>query len=125
VRTRFAFAAIAVAALGCSEKRAKPSPPASALVSASAEALPAARRPTRRYFLARTVERCEIYAEDPGGTTPKTPTPCPDYVHVGERLRVTGMTCMRESDDPNRVQPVVCPDALQEREKRDRAERRD
>jgi hypothetical protein len=128
-RSPLAFAAIAGAALavalGCSEKRAKPSPPANVALSASAEALPAARRPARRYYLARTAERCEIYAVDPSGTTPKVPTPCPDYVRVDERIRITGMTCLRESDDPNRVQPVVCPDALVEREKRDRGERRD
>jgi hypothetical protein len=125
VRALLALAAIAVAALGCSQKRQKPSPPATVAVSASAEALPAARRPARRYFLARTAERCEIYAVDPGGTTPAATTPCPDCIRVGERIRVTGMTCVRESDDPNRVQPVVCPDALMEREKRDRGERRD
>jgi hypothetical protein len=113
-----------VAALGCSEKRAKPSPPPVTVAgSASAEALPAARRPARRYYLAHTAERCEIYAVDPDGTTPVTPTPCPDYVRVGERIRITGMTCLRESDDPDRVQPVVCPDPLTEREKHDRGER--
>jgi hypothetical protein len=123
-RLPLAYPNDAAAEQGCTGKRAKPSPPPAVAASASPEALPSARRPARRYFLVRTAERCEIYSVDPTGTTPAAPTPCPDSIKVGERIRITGMTCLRESDDPERVQPVVCPDPLTSLERRDRGERR-
>jgi hypothetical protein len=78
----------------------------------------AARRPTRRFYLGRTDARCEVYAADPDGTTPATSTPCPPDLAPGERIRIAGKVCMRESDDPSRRQPVVCPDPLTDFEQR-------
>jgi hypothetical protein len=54
-----------------------------------------------------------------------TTTPCPPDLHVGERIRIVGMTCTREADAPERDQPVVCPDPLTNLERRDRGERRE
>jgi hypothetical protein len=84
-----------------------------------------ARRPARRYYLAHTAERCEVYSVDPAGTTPPSPTPCPPDLRVGERIRIAGKSCFREGDDARRVEPVVCPDPLTNLEKKDLGERHD
>ena len=87
--------------------------------SASAPPPVAARRPTRRYYLARTEQRCEVYSVDGDVFSENQATPCPMDLQPGERLRITGRTCTRESTDPAREVPAVCPDPLTNREKRD------
>jgi hypothetical protein len=82
-----------------------------------------ARRPTRRCYLAHVEARCEVYAVDPDGGTRPAVTPCPVDLKVGERIRIAGKTCLREGPEPERVEPVVCPDPLTNLEKRDDAER--
>jgi hypothetical protein len=85
--------------------------------------VPSARRPTRRIYLARAPERCEIYAENGEDRTEALATPCPEYMQVGERIRVAGRTCMLENrSQPEREKPVVCPDPLTHFEKRERGE---
>ncbi len=79
----------------------------------------APRRPTRRYYLARTAERCEVYSIDRDLVSPAERTACPQELQVGERIRIAGSTCMREGR-PERTQPVVCPGALMKAEQRDR-----
>jgi hypothetical protein len=79
----------------------------------------APRRPTRRYYLARTAERCEVHSIDRDLVSPAERTPCPQELQVGERIRIVGSTCMREGL-PERTQPVVCPGALMRAEQRDR-----
>jgi hypothetical protein len=113
-----AIAAVALAASsgGCGAKKS-----ADIGLAASASAAPAvpARRPTRRYFLARTAERCEVYSIDGGDISEPQKTPCPQDIEDGERFRITGRTCIRESTDPAREVPVVCPDPLTNLEKKD------
>ena len=84
---------------------------------------PSARRPTRRFYLARTPERCEIFAEDGDARTEPFATPCPEYMMIGERIRVAGRTCLLDNKaQPEREKPVVCPDPLTHFEKRERGE---
>lgn len=110
----------ALLALAACQDRGAPAPAPSATASAATpDPAASARRPARRYFLARTTSRCEIYRVDEAGISPATTTPCPADLLVGERIRVAGMTCVRESSDPERVEPVVCPDPLTNKEKRD------
>ena len=59
----------------------------------------------------------------PAATRRARTTPCPLDLQVGERIRIAGKTCLRESGDPARVLPVVCPDPLTNLEKRDLAGR--
>jgi hypothetical protein len=137
VRPRIAAALIASAAprlallialSGCGDRDAG----APAAASGSAVAAPpatidptaAARRPTRRYYLARTAARCEFYAVDLDGVSPPTSTPCPLDLQVGERIRIAGRTCTRDAADPDRRVPVVCPDPLTNLERRDQAAKR-
>jgi len=43
---------------------------------------------------------------------------------MGERIRLAGRTCTRDTDDPERRVPVVCPDPLTNLERRDQAGKR-
>ena len=86
-------------------------PAVRAVAVASGERPP--RRPTRRYYLARSRERCVIYSVDGDAISTSTEVPCPQDLARGERLRIAGKTCTRESPaDPAREVPVVCPDSL-------------
>jgi hypothetical protein len=87
----------------------------------SPETMPSARRPSRRYFLAHREGRCEVLVE-PAGETSFRPTPCPPDLLVGERIRLAGKTCFREGGDPDRIEPVVCPDPLTDLERHERGE---
>lgn len=115
---------LALVALASCTDRSAPSPAPSPSSSASAPAAapdPAAsaRRPARRYYLSRIAARCEIYRVDEDGISPPIATPCPLELSVGESIRIVGKTCQRESSDPARVEPVVCPDPLTNKEKQD------
>ena len=99
-----------------SDAPADPAPSAAVAPDASAAAPP--RRPTKRWYMARTQERCEVYSGDGEVVSPAIEAPCPRYLEVGERIRIAGKTCMREGTrDPAREVPVVCPDPLTNAEK--------
>lgn len=115
--------AAATSLLGCGSDTGSPDavPPPTATVEPAPA--PAARRPTRRFYLARTPERCEIFAEDGESRTEPFATPCPEYMLTGERIRVAGRTCFLDNKaQPEREKPVVCPDPLTRFEKRERGE---
>lgn len=115
---RSALAAILLALAGCHDRGAAPSAGAPS-ASEAPPAAPSARRPTRRYYLGRTENRCEVFSVDHDEMSPPDPTPCPPDLLPGERIRIAGKTCIREGSDPDRREPVVCPDPLTNREKRD------
>ncbi len=106
---------------GC--KRESAEPPPEPVASASADLAAGAdppRRPTKRWYMARTQERCEVYSVDGEVVSSPTAAPCPRYLEVGERIRIAGKTCIREgSQDSARQVPVVCPDPLTNAEKHD------
>jgi hypothetical protein len=100
-------------------------PPARDGGEAAVDTVPSARRPTRRYYLERTAERCELYATDSAETTPRASTPCPPDLESGERIRIAGKTCVREGPGgAAREQPVVCPDPLTHLEQKERGDRK-
>jgi hypothetical protein len=94
-------------------------PPPSATASGSAAPVTPPRRPTRRYYFARTESRCEVYSVDGEQASASESFPCPSDLLPGERMRISGKTCMRESPEIDRREPVVCPDALTNLEKAD------
>lgn len=88
----------------------------------AAEGTPAPRRPTRYYHLRRTDDGCELFWIDGDLVSASQTIVCPPDLQVGERLRLTGKTCMRESAQTlSRAVPVVCPLPLTNMEKADRA----
>lgn len=110
---------IAATAAGCDDDAAALPPPGATTTEVASP--PPPRRPTRRYYLARTSERCEIFAQDGDDRTEPFMTPCPDFLLVGERIRIVGMTCILEnSAQPDRAKPVICPDPLTRFEKNER-----
>jgi hypothetical protein len=116
------FVALAAAmCVDCGGDGAATPPEVTSAVLAPAPAPP--RRPTRRFYLARTAERCEIFAEDGLDRTEPVVTPCPEILLIGERIRVAGMTCIIENRaQPEREKPVVCPDPLTHFERVERGE---
>lgn len=116
-----ALPAVALLALAACQDRGAPSPAPSPTASVAPDPDPAAsaRRPARRYYLARTASRCEIFRVDETGVSSPLVTPCPLDLQIGERVRIAGKTCVRESSDAERVEPVVCPDPLTNKEKVD------
>jgi hypothetical protein len=92
-----------------------------------AEAVPGAvppRRPTRKYILRRTKDRCEIVTIDGASESPPAAVLCPPDLEVNEHVRLTGKACMRESpSSPARDVPIVCPEPLRRRERTDREAR--
>jgi hypothetical protein len=97
---------------------AAPAPAPAPAPSARAPEAPA-RRPTRRYFVGRTASRCEVYHVGEAGLGQAVEVPCPQDLEIGERIRLAGKTCLRESSVHDRVEPVVCPGALMDREEAD------
>jgi hypothetical protein len=83
--------------------------------------LPSVRRPTRRYYFARAAHRCVVYSVDHDEASAREAFPCPTDLFDGERIRLVGKTCMRESDTEDRREPVVCPEPLTKLEERVRA----
>jgi hypothetical protein len=124
VRASIASLLVALALLGGCKDRGPAPAPAASVTTIDPDPVASARRPTRRYFLARTAQGCEIYYLDASGASPPIPTPCPLELQVGERIRVAGKTCVRESNDPERVEPTVCPDPLTNFEINDRGAKR-
>ena len=112
--------ALALALAGCDEELGPPPAPEDTGPIVATVTPP--RRPTRRFYLARTSERCEIFAQDEGDRTDPFLTPCPEYLRIGERIRIAGKTCILDNTaEPEREKPVVCPDPLTRFEKELRA----
>lgn len=89
------------------------------------EVTAAVRRPTRRYFMARLGDRCEVYFTDAELVSAPLEAPCPDPIASGERIRLAGKVCLREgAADPARDVPVLCPDHLLRIEHDERARSR-
>lgn len=117
------LALVAPLLAGCGDGSPAP-PPAGSLASPLPPA-PPARRPSRRAYLARAPARCEIYAEDGEDRTEPLATPCPEYLLIGERIRLAGKACFLENKaQPEREKPVVCPDPLTRFEQRAREEKK-
>lgn len=79
---------------------------------------PEVRRPVWRFVFERTGERCVVRRIDGNErVTDGEEAACPVDMRVGERIRLAGSVCLRESDEAARARPVVCPDPLTNAEK--------
>ena len=83
----------------------RPSPAAS---SSAFEPI-ASATPARTFYLEKNGERCVIFSALGSDRSAESPARCPREVTSGERLRLSGQTCMRESSDAARNLPVRCP----------------
>ncbi len=98
-------------AVGCetSERQPPPSPQPDAAIPSQ---FVGARRPSRTYYLANTSGRCIVYWVDGQQHSVSRKLPCPRELERGERARLAGRVCMRESDDHSREGPMRCPQPL-------------
>ncbi len=78
------------------------------------EIIGSVRRPFETYLMTRIDERCEVTVEIDGEVVERAPErfACPRDLEVGERIRIAGMSCLREGGAAERRVPVVCPDYL-------------
>jgi len=77
-------------------------------------------RPSRRYYLGSSGERCFIYWEEAEHRSDDLVVPCPRELAGGERIRVSDRICFLESGPASRDRPVRCPSTLIEAEMKDR-----
>jgi hypothetical protein len=92
---------------------APPPPRAGGPVTEATTSLTAVvRRPTPSVFLEHEESRCSVYWQEAELSSQRKAVLCPRDLAVGERLRLTGRTCQRESSDPLRAGPVRCAQAL-------------
>ena len=102
-----------LAATGCEEP---PIPPTAreGEMEPPLEALGSVRQPSETWIMTRTGERCEVTRSVEGQVVDTMPDryACPKDLLLGERIRITGKTCIREGGPAERVVPVVCPDYL-------------
>jgi hypothetical protein len=95
---------------GCDDEppRARPS----AFDAGPPPSFSAARRPAETVYLERESERCAVYWQANGVESVKKEVRCPRDLELGERLRLTGRTCHRESPTGAREVPVRCASPL-------------
>jgi hypothetical protein len=77
----------------------------------------ASATPTRAFVLERAGDRCQIFARTGEERALGEAAICPRDLGDGERIRLAGRTCFRESAEPTRAVPVRCPPELADRER--------
>ncbi|MSP26733.1 MAG: hypothetical protein EXR75_16645 [Myxococcales bacterium] len=75
-------------------------------------ALPAPARPPWTFALERDGAACSVVRVEGDERRVLTDEPCPRDVEPGERVRLMGATCMRESQNADRNLPIRCPGGL-------------
>lgn len=67
------------------------------------------------FLLEQTGDRCRIFEATGATRTLGDDATCPREIADGERIRLAGRACFRESGDPTRAVPVRCPSELVDR----------
>ena len=116
---RASTTALVVCLLACREEEADPQRRSAPSLSSPFPAL-SVNRPTIRFYMEPVGERCVVFGKDGDAETAREDAPCPADLLPSERLRIVGMTCLREGEQA-RTLPVVCPDPLTNLEKAYRA----
>ena len=81
----------------------------------------AAKRPSRHYWVINVDDRCFVYWTDGELRSVDAATRCPRTLRSGEKMRLAGKTCLRESTVPDRNVPIRCPKQIFYAERDDRA----
>jgi hypothetical protein len=100
----------ALAACDDGGERFAPAPVESS--NAAAPSASAPKKPPRIYYLVNEAKKCEVFWLEDGQRSIKKSRPCPRDVAEGEKIRLTGKNCIRESLEPARNIPVRCPREL-------------
>lgn len=102
--------ALALTLAGC-EDESRPVMP-SAFDAGPPPEVTAARRPDETVYIERMDESCTVYWRAEGVASVKKEVLCPRDLESGERMRLTGRTCHRESPRVEREVPVRCAQPL-------------
>ncbi len=79
----------------------------------------AVRRPSRSYVVIHRGDGCSVHWLQDGQRSVGKAVPCPRELEAGERMRLAGRTCMRESERAERNVPIRCNKELFYAEKAD------
>ena len=90
--------------VACDESEPPPRPP----IAGSVSAFGSARRPDKTVYAESGGSRCVVYWTSATEESEREEILCPRELKAGERLRLTGRTCHRESPDPARQGPARC-----------------
>ena len=99
---------LCAALMGCDSSDPPPRPPIEGSVSSFATA----RRPEQTIFVESAGNRCEVFWTSPTHESVRKEIRCPRELEPGERMRLTGRTCHRESPTPERRGPTRCASSL-------------
>jgi hypothetical protein len=99
-----------LALAGCDEDGSRFVPPPGATAPETA-ASPSAST-ARAYYLSNADGKCVYYWVEGESRSEHKSLTCPRAAKTGEKIRLTGRTCMRESPDASRSLPVRCPQEL-------------
>lgn len=96
---------------GCAETEAADAGPPVDTIALPRIAM-SAKRPSKRFYVERTSDRCSVYFEENGQRSPGEDAACVQDLLLGERIRLVGSTCTREASSESRSVPVMCPNEL-------------
>jgi hypothetical protein len=108
---RIAVASAIAFAAACNRGETGLGPAASDSIDLPSPVL-SAKRPTVRFYMERTSDRCSVYWTDGDVKGPPTDQACPEDLALGDRVRIAGMTCTRENALGEPPMPTLCPVAL-------------
>lgn len=97
---------------GCDDQSAAHRPPPPTDSAEPEVAFDSVDRPTRTYWADNDEGRCAIYWEQPEATSRRMTIVCPREIEPGEKMRLAGQSCLRQSPKPERQTPVRCLKAL-------------
>jgi len=87
---RAATAIVFVCASACNRGETGLGPAASDSIDLPSPAI-SAKRPTVRFYMERTSDRCSLYWTDGDVKGPPTDQACPEDLALGDRVRIAGM----------------------------------
>lgn len=113
--------ALAACSLSCAEKKSAGSAARDGAEGTHVpdDALPAPLRPARLLIFERTAAGCAVAVLEGESKEELAREPCPRDLELGERMRLAGAICMRDSPVEARKVPVRCPGALLDARRRE------
>lgn len=110
---RLALASAIVALLvGCDEQQPGTGRPPAGTIDDTDVAFEDVKRPDRTYYAANDGGQCEVYWQHGDLRSVGATIRCPREIDPGEKLRLAGSGCIRESPRPERAVPIRCVKAM-------------
>ena len=101
------------ALVGCEGKLRDDAKPVSSLVASSFAPIASSQSmPRQEHVLERAGDSCVLFSVLGSERALGDPVDCPGDLEDGERIRLAGRVCLRESGNAHRSLPVRCPSQL-------------